>query len=75
MMNNIRPLLTCIWFVLELETQLAAKEAFLLPEPSSDGENVVNLLSLFDFIDIGRVVKPGSYRLVSEPVAFRFASC
>ncbi|KAE9606582.1 hypothetical protein Lal_00026309 [Lupinus albus] len=68
----------------ELETQLAAKEAFLPPEPSSDGENVVNLLvrmpdgsrrgrrflrsdklqSLFDFIDIGRVVKPGSYRLV-----------
>ncbi|OIV94893.1 hypothetical protein TanjilG_22090 [Lupinus angustifolius] len=68
----------------ELETQLAAKEAFLPPEPSSDGENVVNLLvrmpdgsrrgrrflrsdklqSLFDFIDIGKVVKPGSYRLV-----------
>lgn len=23
--------------------------------------------SLFDFIDVGRVVKPGSYRLVSKP--------
>ncbi|KAK7253026.1 hypothetical protein RIF29_37408 [Crotalaria pallida] len=68
----------------ELETQLAAKEASLPPETSSDDENAVNLMvrmpdgsrrgrrflrtdklqSLFDFIDIGRVVKPGSYRLV-----------
>ncbi|KAK7265543.1 hypothetical protein RJT34_33163 [Clitoria ternatea] len=68
----------------ELETQLAAKEVSLPPEPSSDNDNAVTLLvkmpdgsrrgrrflrsnklqSLFDFIDIGRVVKPGSYRLV-----------
>ncbi|TKY55343.1 Plant UBX domain-containing protein 8 [Spatholobus suberectus] len=68
----------------ELETQLAAKEVSLPPEPSSDDDNSVTLLvkmpdgnrrgrrflrsdrlqSLFDFIDIGRVVKPGSYRLV-----------
>ncbi|ESW27552.1 hypothetical protein PHAVU_003G212000 [Phaseolus vulgaris] len=68
----------------ELETQLAAKEVSLPPEPSSDDDNAVNLLvkmpdgnrrgrrflrsnrlqSLFDFIDIGRMVKPGSYRLV-----------
>ncbi|WVZ11250.1 hypothetical protein V8G54_015780 [Vigna mungo] len=68
----------------ELETQLAAKEVSLPPEPSSDDDNAVNLMvkmpdgnrrgrrflrsnklqSLFDFIDIGRVVKPGSYRLV-----------
>ncbi|RDX72068.1 Plant UBX domain-containing protein 8, partial [Mucuna pruriens] len=68
----------------ELETQLAAKEVSLPPEPSSDDDNAVTLLvkmpdgsrrgrrfvrsdrlqSLFDFIDIGRAVKPGSYRLV-----------
>ncbi|KAK7251262.1 hypothetical protein RIF29_34304 [Crotalaria pallida] len=68
----------------ELETQLAAKEVSLPPEPSSDDDNSVNLLvrmpdgnrrgrrfrrsdnlqALFNFIDIGRVVKPGSYRLV-----------
>lgn len=101
----------------ELEKRLAAKEASLPPEPSSDDENAVTLLvrmpdgsrrgrrflrsdilqvklcqevfflffffpffvhiiakpvsgpfqSLFDFIDIGRVVKPGAYRLVSKP--------
>ncbi|KAI9079824.1 hypothetical protein K1719_038234 [Acacia pycnantha] len=68
----------------ELETQLAAKEASLPPEPSSDDQNSVTLLvkmpdgnrrgrrflrsdnlqSLFDFIDVARVVKPGTYRLV-----------
>ncbi|XP_061337282.1 plant UBX domain-containing protein 8-like [Gastrolobium bilobum] len=68
----------------ELETELAAKEASLPPEPTSDDENAVTLLvrmpdgsrrgrrflrsdklqSLFNFIDIGRVLKPGSYRLV-----------
>ncbi|KAK3005502.1 hypothetical protein RJ639_016061 [Escallonia herrerae] len=68
----------------EIERQLAAKEASLPQEPSSDDENAVNLLvrmpdgsrrgrrflrshklqCLFDFIDVGRVVKPGTYRLV-----------
>ncbi|KAF1874028.1 hypothetical protein Lal_00041469 [Lupinus albus] len=68
----------------ESETQLAAKEVSLPPEPSSDDDNVVTLLvrmpdgnrrgrrfrrsdnlqALFNFIDIGRVVKPNSYRLV-----------
>ncbi|KAL3833548.1 hypothetical protein ACJIZ3_008284 [Penstemon smallii] len=68
----------------ETERQLAAKEASLPQEPTSDNENAVNLLVrmpdgsrrgrrflksdklqfLFDFIDVGRVVKPGSYRLV-----------
>ncbi|KAE9614160.1 putative UBX domain-containing protein 2/7 [Lupinus albus] len=68
----------------ELETQLAAKEVSLPPEPSLDDNNAVTLLvrmpdgnrrgrrfrrsdnlqALFNFIDIGRVVKPGSYRLV-----------
>ncbi|CAI8609719.1 unnamed protein product [Vicia faba] len=68
----------------ELETQLAAKEVSLPPEPASGDDNAVNLLvkmpdgsrrgrrflrsdklqSLFDFIDIGRQVKPSSYRLV-----------
>ncbi|XP_027334426.1 plant UBX domain-containing protein 8-like isoform X2 [Abrus precatorius] len=68
----------------ELETQLAAKEVSLPPEPSSDDDTAVTLLvkmpdgsrrgrrflrsdklqCLFDFIDIGRMVKPGSYRLV-----------
>ncbi|XP_028759028.1 plant UBX domain-containing protein 8 isoform X1 [Neltuma alba] len=68
----------------ELETQLAAKEVSLPPEPSSDDQNAVTLLvrmpdgsrrgrrflrsdnlqSLFDFIDVARVVKPGTYRLV-----------
>lgn len=68
----------------ETERQLAAKEASLPREPSSDDENAVNLLVrmpdgsrrgrrfvktdrlqyLFDFIDVGRVVKPGTYRLV-----------
>ncbi|XP_021735909.1 plant UBX domain-containing protein 8-like [Chenopodium quinoa] len=68
----------------ELERQLAAKEASLPEEPSSNNENAVTLLirmpdgsrrgrrflksdklqSLFDFVDIGKAVKPGSYRLV-----------
>ncbi|XP_071723553.1 plant UBX domain-containing protein 8 isoform X2 [Rutidosis leptorrhynchoides] len=68
----------------ELERQLAAKEASLPQEPSSDDESAMTLLvkmpdgsrrgrrflksdklqSLFDFIDIGRTVKPGTYRLV-----------
>nr|ABK92794.1 unknown [Populus trichocarpa] len=68
----------------EFERLLAAKEASLALEPSSNDENAVTLLvrmpdgsrrgrrflksdklhALFDFIDIGRVVKPGTYRLV-----------
>ncbi|XP_044485014.1 plant UBX domain-containing protein 8-like isoform X2 [Mangifera indica] len=68
----------------EYERQLAAKEASLPQEPSTDDENAVTLLvkmpdgsrrgrrflksnklqSLFDFIDIGRGVKAGTYRLV-----------
>ncbi|KAJ8555728.1 hypothetical protein K7X08_013224 [Anisodus acutangulus] len=68
----------------EMERQLAAKEASLPQEPTSDNENAVNLVvrmpdgsrrgrhflksdrlqSLFDYIDVGRVVKPGTYRLV-----------
>ncbi|KAG5544408.1 hypothetical protein RHGRI_016983 [Rhododendron griersonianum] len=68
----------------EIERQLAAKEASLPQEPTSDNENAVTLLvrmpdgsrhgrrflksdklqSLFYFIDVGRGVKPGSYRLV-----------
>ncbi|KAL0373197.1 UNVERIFIED_CONTAM: Plant UBX domain-containing protein 8 [Sesamum calycinum] len=68
----------------ETERQLAAKEASLPQEPTSDDENAVTLLvrmpdgsrrgrrflksdklrCLFDFIDVGRAVKPGSYRLV-----------
>lgn len=68
----------------ELERQLAAKEASLPQEPTSDDENAVNLLVrmpdgsrrgrrflrtdklqyLFDFIDVARVIKPGTYRLV-----------
>ncbi|KAI3689572.1 hypothetical protein L2E82_47533 [Cichorium intybus] len=68
----------------EIERQLAAKEASLPQEPSSDDENAVTLLVrmpdgsrrgrrflrtdklqyLFNFIDVARVVKPGSYRLV-----------
>ncbi|XP_039050818.1 plant UBX domain-containing protein 8-like isoform X2 [Hibiscus syriacus] len=68
----------------ECERQLAAKEASLPQEPSSNEENAVNLLvrmpdgirrgrlflksdrlqSLYDFIDIGRGVEPGTYRLV-----------
>ncbi|KAL8114557.1 plant UBX domain-containing protein 8-like [Apium graveolens] len=68
----------------EMERQLAAKEACLPNEPSSDDENVVTFLVrmpdgsrrgrrflkshklqyLFDYIDVGRQVKPGTYRLV-----------
>lgn len=68
----------------EIERQLAAKEASLPQEPSSDDENAVTLLVrmpdggrrgrrflrtdklqyLFDFIDVGRVIKPSTYRLV-----------
>ncbi|KAA8521986.1 hypothetical protein F0562_012700 [Nyssa sinensis] len=68
----------------EVKRQLAAKEASLPQEPTSDDENAVTLLvrmpdgsrhgrrffksdklqSLFDFIDVGRGVKPGTYRLV-----------
>ncbi|KAL6986182.1 hypothetical protein U1Q18_019550, partial [Sarracenia purpurea var. burkii] len=68
----------------EIERQLAAKEASLPQEPTSDDENAVTLLvrmpdgsrrgrrflksdklqSLFDFIDVGRGFKPGTYRLV-----------
>ncbi|GKC13386.1 plant UBX domain-containing protein 8 isoform X2 [Tanacetum coccineum] len=67
----------------ELERQLAAKEASLPQEPTSDDENAVNLVRmpdgsrrgrrflrtdklqyLFDFIDVARVFKPGTYRLV-----------
>lgn len=68
----------------ELERQLAAKEASLPEEPSSDSGNAITLLvkmpdgsrrgrrflksdklqSLFDFIDIGKAVKPGTYRVV-----------
>ncbi|GJT77234.1 UBA-like protein [Tanacetum coccineum] len=68
----------------EVERQLAAKEASLPEEPTSDDENGVTLLVrmpdgsrrgrrflrtdklqyLFDFIDVGRAVKPSSYRLV-----------
>ncbi|KAI4377880.1 hypothetical protein MLD38_015441 [Melastoma candidum] len=68
----------------ELERLLAAKEASLPQEPSSDDENAITLLirmpdgtrcgrrflksdklqCLFDFIDVGRAVKPGTYRLV-----------
>ncbi|KAI3727576.1 hypothetical protein L6452_16192 [Arctium lappa] len=68
----------------EIERQLAAKEASLPQEPTSDDENAVTLLVrmpdgsrrgrrflktdklqyLFDFIDVGRVVKPTAYRLV-----------
>ncbi|KAF8412316.1 hypothetical protein HHK36_000277 [Tetracentron sinense] len=68
----------------EFEQQLAAKEASLPQEPTSDDENAVTLLvrmpdgsrhgrrflksdklqSFFDFIDVGRAVKPGTYRLV-----------
>ncbi|CAL9205049.1 unnamed protein product [Musa hybrid cultivar] len=68
----------------ELERMLAAKQASLPQEPSSDDENAVTLLVrmpngsrrgrrflksdklqfLFYYIDIGRVVKPASYRLV-----------
>ncbi|XP_024993339.1 plant UBX domain-containing protein 8 isoform X2 [Cynara cardunculus var. scolymus] len=68
----------------EIERQLAAKEASLPQEPTSDDVNAVTLLVrmpdgsrrgrrflktdklqyLFDFIDIGRVVKPTAYRLV-----------
>nr|XP_043640243.1 plant UBX domain-containing protein 8-like isoform X2 [Erigeron canadensis] len=68
----------------EAERQLAAKEASLPQEPTSDNENAVTLLVrmpdgsrlgrrflksdklqyLFDFIDVGRVVKPSTYRLV-----------
>lgn len=68
----------------ELERQLAAKEASLPQEPTSDDENAVTLLVrmpdgsrrgrrflrtdklqyLFNFIDVARVVKPGTYRLV-----------
>ncbi|XP_008246099.1 PREDICTED: plant UBX domain-containing protein 13-like [Prunus mume] len=69
---------------MELERQLAAKEATLPQEPASNDENAVTLMvrmpdgsrhgrrflktdklqSLFNFIDIGRRVKPGSYRVV-----------
>ncbi|XP_022854787.1 plant UBX domain-containing protein 8-like isoform X1 [Olea europaea var. sylvestris] len=68
----------------EIERQLAAKEASLPLEPTSDDENAVTLLVrmpdgsrrgrrflksdklqyLFDFIDVGRGIKPSSYRLV-----------
>ncbi|WOL05252.1 plant UBX domain-containing protein 8 isoform X1 [Canna indica] len=68
----------------EIERKLAAKEASLPQEPSSDDENAVTVLVrmpdgsrrgrrflksdklqfLYDYIDIGKVVKPGSYRLV-----------
>ncbi|CAI9771765.1 unnamed protein product [Fraxinus pennsylvanica] len=68
----------------EIERELAAKEASLPQEPTSDDENAVTLLVrmpdgsrrgrrflksdklqyLFDFIDVGRGIKPGSYRLV-----------
>ncbi|KAL0408337.1 UNVERIFIED_CONTAM: Plant UBX domain-containing protein 8 [Sesamum radiatum] len=68
----------------ETERQLAAKEASLPQEPTSDDANAVTLLvrmpdgsrrgrrflksdklqCLFDFIDVGRAAKPGSYRLV-----------
>lgn len=68
----------------ESERILAAKQASLPSEPSSDDENAVTLLVrmpdgsrygrrfsksdklqyLFDYIDIGRAVKPGTYRLV-----------
>lgn len=106
----------------ELETQLAAKESSLPPEPSSDDDTAVTLLvrmpdgsrrgrrfrksdnlqvkgllesillssfllvhtfvkpasgnfqALLNFIDIGRVVKPGSYRLVRNPRVFSVLS-
>ncbi|XP_008812935.2 plant UBX domain-containing protein 8-like [Phoenix dactylifera] len=68
----------------EFERKLAAKEASLPQEPSSDDENAVTLLVrmpdgsrrgrrflksdklqfVLDYIDLGRVVKPGTYRLV-----------
>ncbi|KAJ0964134.1 hypothetical protein J5N97_029256 [Dioscorea zingiberensis] len=68
----------------EFESKLAAKEASLPQEPSTDDESAVTLLVrmpdgsrrgrrflksdklqfLFNFIDIGRLVKPGTYRLV-----------
>ncbi|KAK4744939.1 hypothetical protein SAY87_011251 [Trapa incisa] len=68
----------------EFERQLAAKEASLPQEPTSNDDNAMTLLvrmpdgsrrgrrflksdklqSLFDFIDIGRAVKSGTYRLV-----------
>ncbi|XP_077248565.1 plant UBX domain-containing protein 8-like [Tasmannia lanceolata] len=68
----------------EFERMLAAKQASLPQEPTSDDESAVTLLvrmpdgsrrgrrflksnklqSLFDFIDVGRGVKPGTYRLV-----------
>ncbi|CAK9173073.1 unnamed protein product [Ilex paraguariensis] len=68
----------------EIERQLAAKEASLPQEPTTNDENAITLLVrmpdgsrrgrrflkseklqyLFDFIDVGRGVKPGTYRLV-----------
>ncbi|KAK4804624.1 hypothetical protein SAY86_004441 [Trapa natans] len=68
----------------EFERLLAAKEASLPQEPTSNDDNAMTLLvrmpdgsrqgrrflksdklqSLFDFIDIARAVKPGTYRLV-----------
>ncbi|PIN01741.1 putative regulator of the ubiquitin pathway (contains UAS and UBX domains) [Handroanthus impetiginosus] len=49
----------------EIERQLAAKEA--MPDGSRRGRRFLKsdkLQYLFDFIDVGRGVKPGSYRLV-----------
>lgn len=68
----------------EYERKLAAKEASLLHEPSSDDPSSVTLFVrmpdgsrrgrrfmmsdklqlLFDYVDLGRDVKPGTYRLV-----------
>ncbi|KAJ6832610.1 plant UBX domain-containing protein 8 [Iris pallida] len=68
----------------KFERKLAAKQASLPQEPSSDDQSAVTLLirmpdgsrcgrrflksdklqCLFDYIDIGRLVKPGTYRLV-----------